>query len=521
MGIYINLFIVAERIDHKAWQDFYKETLTLLKAWPTPLLSLRTEKTSCNSTRLVYSQNIEYQEEEFGQTRQYWDVSGDLKSRQYGENYYLSDKLRRTLPGKEDQETNDPILMHLYGEGPGYNQFGNKTQGHPFHYAMLAVAMLAEARFPGAALTSGDFDREQALKASTEIERVLHCTVPLPICLDEERLFEAIVDDDFSFERLQNYLWGFYGPTEVALSLLCNKLPPETLYAFYTRRITRYNVGTIGFKDHCLQWLRQTKDLSGFIKMACLEKQGPQADPVDFANALVRTRITTSPDKERESLETMPPMETPKSVEDQFFLAMSKMSGLHLGEISFYTTQEDLIKHFETYFPDKIDDIKKEIQATHQKLHEELDQQDDGFKSFLAQLDHSDEEAFSSSFLEDLTKVRVDSPLSEEINTMLETLAGILEPLLLESKKTIPMEQQQDPQAMRKLIYRLSYHDHIAITDVGWKQIDQQEDPITLLLVLIFLSSARQNHEFIKLSELFLEYHDVVRVLRKKLPPKQ
>lgn len=44
--------------------------------------------------------------------------------------------------------------------------FGDKTQGYPYHFAVLAAAMLIEERFPRDAMVWGDIDDGQAEEAA-------------------------------------------------------------------------------------------------------------------------------------------------------------------------------------------------------------------------------------------------------------------------------------------------------------------------------------------------------------------
>ncbi len=65
---------------------------------------------------------------------------------------------------------------------------GNKTQGLPFHTLMVAVGMLIEHRLPRAAVMLGDVDRYDARKAQRELELILRERIPLPVCVDRERM---------------------------------------------------------------------------------------------------------------------------------------------------------------------------------------------------------------------------------------------------------------------------------------------------------------------------------------------
>jgi hypothetical protein len=88
----------------------------------------------------------------------------------------------------------DLLLRVLATQEPPYERkglrwlLGNKTQGKPFHWLVLAIAMLIKHRLPHAALAGGDFTPEQAREAQAHLRAILGETIPLPLCARPKRL---------------------------------------------------------------------------------------------------------------------------------------------------------------------------------------------------------------------------------------------------------------------------------------------------------------------------------------------
>ena len=71
--------------------------------------------------------------------------------------------------------------------------FGNKSQGYPYHYCMLAIGMLLECSFPKQAVVHGDINRAQAEQTLAWAEAVLRRPLTLPIVTDAPRLWPRLL----------------------------------------------------------------------------------------------------------------------------------------------------------------------------------------------------------------------------------------------------------------------------------------------------------------------------------------
>ena len=148
MGIYVRLEVNPSRITAKQWEDFYQESLILVQRFPVPLMRLMKQETPLG-TRLVWTGAIVQRQ---GMPDEHWVVSGDLETNLRAETFRLYRLFERQFHRRLKLADKD-VLWRIdeYGSSNGDEVFGNKTQGYPYHLAILAVAILAESRFPGRA----------------------------------------------------------------------------------------------------------------------------------------------------------------------------------------------------------------------------------------------------------------------------------------------------------------------------------------------------------------------------------
>jgi hypothetical protein len=143
MGTYVYLHVLEDAIPPTAWAQIYDDTRSLLRAHPSGLLGLD-ERTLLGHDVLVYTRDIE---------RMTWQdreicVVGDRRSLRFGESFHMPCRLR-TAEIRRDQ--GEDLVFDEPDEPRGRAIFGDKTQGEPYHTAILAAAMVVETRFPGAA----------------------------------------------------------------------------------------------------------------------------------------------------------------------------------------------------------------------------------------------------------------------------------------------------------------------------------------------------------------------------------
>lgn len=311
---FLYLTILPHRIDAKAWSRVYDQIHRLWQGLPahaealqhdTALLSLHL-RPGLTVPRRVYTQELEHFtadglpiENDNAQPRRL-ETCGDAASRQIGPTfsiYHDLDVYRRrasVLPPAADASPD--ILLPDANHSGEVAVFSGETLDLPYGRAILAAAMLIEARFPGAALCLGEIDAAQAQKAADYARGILQVDLPLPVSVDPSALWRRL-SAHLSGDALWNaVLAWFRGDAGVIHEDLLRRSEPEESAAWLRRELlachlpTQYAVG-----QRVVEWLNATTDLETLLRIACLDPAGPRFPPEQMISIVSDTGVTCSP----------------------------------------------------------------------------------------------------------------------------------------------------------------------------------------------------------------------------------
>lgn len=145
MGVHVILDIDPIGIDPAAWASAYDETVKLLTRWTPRLLGW--EVRSIRGVRIpMYTRSIVF--DEASPTKACWRVVGDRESMLTAECQSLQRDLSRYSARRQERvaDVTDIVVSAAAPDrehtGRPAQVFGDKTQGCPYHFAMLAAAMI-------------------------------------------------------------------------------------------------------------------------------------------------------------------------------------------------------------------------------------------------------------------------------------------------------------------------------------------------------------------------------------------
>ena len=293
MGVNVGLDILPEGIDPEDWSRFYDQARRLLAGHRPRLASLHQQQIG-DASRLVYSRVIEHDPEDPG--RRSLQVCGDLESMETAESFVLYGALAHyRAPSGMPPAAGPPadILAVRLAGGPTARVYSEKTQGYPYHRAVLGVAVLAEARFPGHALASGDITAAQCAEAAQDIADRLGMRVSIPVLVDAERLFARLVGDAPGSAAIERCVAACVGPQEEAIRVAARRAPREAVLDWLAGRASSSNGQlTLGIIWLFRDWLNATGDLDGLIDAAALRVGGPRFEPGQLARGLVSAGVS-------------------------------------------------------------------------------------------------------------------------------------------------------------------------------------------------------------------------------------
>jgi hypothetical protein len=190
---YVILDIEPRAIDAQEWEAAYDETARLLSAWQPSLLGW--ERRVIEDVDVPVFTNCVTASE--GQPS-HWCVVGDRESLRTAECHELHRCLARYRSDiEEPMDAPFDIVVECARTGEAEHRgivrvFGDRTERHPYHFALLAAAMVIEERLPRLAMVSGDIDRDQAETAARLAAPILGRQLPLPVRVEASRLVERL-----------------------------------------------------------------------------------------------------------------------------------------------------------------------------------------------------------------------------------------------------------------------------------------------------------------------------------------
>lgn len=309
MGIQIYLTAKGTDIPADLWEQVYHESLVLFGNFPSRLTRLEVQERR-GEKRYVYTPETVSNRDT---PDEHWRVVGDLSSRQEAEDFRLYRHHRRQFP--DGRFYRDPAGSYdvLWAEpDDGFNDFhGNgcllwdsKTQGYPYHYALLAVGMLVESRCPRAAYVIGDIDRREAREVRVWANALLEEPIDLPVCVDPDRLYRRLYelygDERPAFRRFDTLYRG--EPSEVWPAIVRHADPPAVRRCLAEGLGSYDSLESAGASEHAIRYLEATGDVAGLIETVRGIAFRGDGEPQEFSPERLLETIRKSEETARKEL---------------------------------------------------------------------------------------------------------------------------------------------------------------------------------------------------------------------------
>ncbi|WP_437621747.1 hypothetical protein [Sorangium sp. So ce1151] len=337
MGVHVILDIDPRGIDEAEWAATYDETLALVSAWQPRLLGWGWR--SIEGVRVpMYMRSLRRDVDD--PRRACWSVVGDRDSLRTAECQSLYRDLGRYAARRDQGPDGDIVVIAAMPDrgdtGGPVRVFGDKTQGYPYHFAVLAAAMLVEERFPRHAMVWGDIDRGQAEEARRLAAPLLGRELPLPVRVDASRLIERLRASCAAGELPGAFKRVFLGEAGEQDEAMLRAFPGEDGAREWQRALRVLaectSPASLGAVRLVIAWLNAGRGLRDACRLACLAPEGPRFSPEAFVATLASTWVAVPPPA-REPLGAFckPPRapHTVASLLGSFFLDMAA-TGRHL-----------------------------------------------------------------------------------------------------------------------------------------------------------------------------------------------
>jgi hypothetical protein len=514
MGLHIYSTVNFDGIQAEEWERVYQESLIVIKNFPAPLMRLD-RRTIDGDKRYVYTKGVVIDE---GLVTEYWDICGDLTSYQRAENFSLfkdmshyTKKISEKFIGQDvlfaDPEHGKSELDYI--DCLGSKIFDEKTQGYPYHLAILAIAILIESRFPKQTFTYGEFDREQVNHVIQWLNTFLANPVSLPICLDGERLLNRIAhlyeDVNYVYARFSTL---YRDSLDSCLSLFSVRFGDQII-PIVAESLKGYHSPTqLGAKKIILAFLESTQNIDSVAHLVSLT----QLKCIDLLEWLSKSYITIPLDERAVLLEALDEKKNLPTVDDLFQSMFSNLHG-RLEYIDYYCSVEELVDAFSSYFSDDKSDFLKIVSENDHKCREQLAEITLKFKQKeQAKTDHSEFEVKnnvlsgveplvheSSTHFENslevaylLEEIQSQKKGYKDIEAILQSFEQPFAVFYKRLEDELQFSQTKEPREFLKKINLYSAQAGFALKESAWEAIDAETD-VNYLKVILALSMINNN----------------------------
>lgn len=550
MGLSIYMHVDCHAIDDERWEAAYLTSLQLLERFPGPLASCVREDIGSLKRWVVTTSIVR----DVDSPDERWQIDRELGSGRSAESFSLYRHLKhyrqKRLGAKGRQSESAPDILRpkttkdgaeseWYDFG-GSTVFDSKTQGYPYHYAVLAVGMLLESSFPRHALVRGDFTRRQCEQTAEWISSILGRRVPLPVLVDGPRLWSRLLeafpdfDQEAVIQRFRNLLEG--GHETVLRALDEVGADPQAVRRVFLRELDHYqSLNQIGARSLIRALCNVDGDIDRAIDWACGARDagaelGPGQQPLmrhfqpeELLQALCASFITVPP-YEREVLQSL--RASPDSLsnfEETFGQILLLMSGMPTA-VDCYIEEEQLLAEFVRRWPEKLQQFSQILRQSLEHVHDVRGQ----LHQLTERLEQRAERACDTEPVwkpsnEDLEYQLGAEFIQAEIERQHEAVPKMedaarelgqqMQQALLKNSALQKFLAASDRQKTLEQLYRASFENGIEMPEDIWRELDSTQDLNVLRALLLLVMCPEREVQFWRCREHLLQSPDLWHLL--------
>lgn len=418
----------------------------------------------------------------------------------------------------------------------GTTVFESKTQGYPYHYAVLAVGMLLESSFPRHALVRGDFTRRQCEQTAEWTASILGRRLPLPVLVDKPRLWSRLLEafPDLAIESIIRRFRGLSeGADETVLRVL-DKVgaDPQAVRRVYLQKLDQYqSLNQMGARSLIRAVCNVDGDIERAIDWACGPRDAGAEQvpgqpsltnhfqPEELLQGLCASFITVPP-YEREVLQSL--CSSPDSLtnfEEKFGQLMLLMSGMPTA-VDCYIEEEQLLAEFVRRWPEKeqlfaevmrqslkhVYQTREQLQQLTDRLEQRAEQADDTESVWNASNDDQEYQPVAEFIRAEIERQRKSVPNMEDAA---HELGQQMWQALLKNAELQKFLAASDRRNTLELLYRASFANGIEMPEDIWAELDSTQDIKVLRALLLLVMCPEREVQFWRCRQQLLQSPDL------------
>lgn len=507
MGIYLSFHLENSGVSPKQWEEAYQGTLEWFNRFPLPLIRIK-QLGDEDTKHYAYSRDIISDK---NTTEEHWHIIGDEISRRTAESFIMKRyeikkpfKGNKLKPWKIFYADDEHLQYHdtYMGDNIWSNWSGSKTQGYPYHLALLAIGIYLEKKLAGYGLLLGDFNRSQAEQMINWMEAVSEEQFELPIVTTPVRLWDAIKTAFSSIQpAIIRFLTLSMTDTETAYRLLIAKGHQATLMPILADKLKGYSSLTqYGAIDIWLPFLAATDDVDALIDLVSLANQNKETpfSWVKLLEQLCREYVTLNP-IEKENVNVLHPnSDGIETVEDQFTNVFLMLGGMKKKNTKIYIPKEEIWEAFMAKAPQQAAEFKKVLEEHETKSKEKIKDLDETVSEIeklfseninddIIEHQEKEEQLFFNQFEpheQYIAKQAYSSTI--KFGDTKKNFKAIGKQLRNFIKKESTRALPESRKALIEDIYTYSHLSGFALTEQAWKAVEQCENKKILRVLCMF-----------------------------------
>ena len=493
MGIHIYVDLLAEHISPNEWTDIYNEIHSLLTAYPGGLMGFD-HRSFLGEQMVVYTDSIVRQNPETKKPE--ICVVGDRSTKKTAECFVFPSEIH-TKKRKKDRTSNTTEVFDILAswreeERGTYRLLGDKSQGEPYHRPILAAAMLIEARFPKAAMVSGDINRGEALWAQEWIESVLGVRIPIPVRLDPEALCQRLQQCVPQEQRVQAFDQLFHDDDLSTTEAIIRHFPRDQSEPWFLAELKQYtNPNVLGVQRLILDWLNATSDLDRLCELVCMDADGPKFSAESFVSHLGSCWLTIPPETRSFTKALVKPPGQTRTIASMLFDVFADMGGL--GRKARIHIDESRVAHtLNKYFGVQSQALLTKLREESKGVEEQLIPAKEGLESLLK--NREDTGSIDVDALVTATSVeQISKPMQRLLHAYAARITRLKENIDADPKlRTVLFT---DPKQTRLLLVRMLKKNGPTLTQTALHHIVDEIDDETLnFLAVVMTDTDREIH---------------------------
>lgn len=462
----------------------FEETLLLIQAYPFATYYVDNLD---GFKRLVLDRTEEQYVDKYGLKEKYWNIIGDLESKETGESFTLFSSIAKYSEVKEERLKEDILLGFLNKDDWGAREvFYSKTQGKNYHNFILAIAALIENRFPMFACCYGNISIEQAQKAVDWANSLLDRPIDLPVRVNPSKLLKRLEVIEIEEKRLEALYELSIGVNAELDGLIAEQFTINTVRNYFSRELQRFkSAAQLGARLIIIRYLNTGLPLEILVDICCFDNKGPRFKSVDFIKAICSSWVFLDPEIREDMGIAKRWADLPDSIESQFgsiFLDLGFI-GRHTSR---YIEKNDLLSIFKgKFYKEKTEQI---VNKEYQKLIERLKikrQELKKIEEYTANREKNVIDTLDLLVFWDNTYM-----ISESIMNVIATIKEAVEEDMANKSNLIQMigNAEEQGQLIKVLSQLIQEHHNLVLTREAWDWIENEANDVIKRMVIMLLT---------------------------------